>query len=80
MMRLLSVAPLPQGGTGEEDRAYGVFADDDESVVLTGFTDGAWSDVSSGETDFAAVKLDGNGTELWRWQVIVISCTVCMRR
>ena len=57
----------------EEDRAYGIFADDDESVVLTGHTNGLWSIASSGATDWAAVKLDENGNELWRWQVTQLS-------
>ena len=45
---------------------------DDDSVVLAGYTAGNWSGVHSGEfeSDFAAVKLDAEGKELWRWQVL----------
>lgn len=45
-------------------------AGDDGSFVLAGYTDGEWRDSFDDSFDFAAVKLDANGTELWRWQVI----------
>ena len=72
-MCLSPISPFRKGGTVEEDRAYGIFADDDESVVLTGHTNGLWSIASSGATDWAAVKLDENGNELWRWLVTQLS-------
>ena len=37
--------------------------------MLAGFTYGNWSGTSAGSSDFAAVKLDSTGTEVWRWQV-----------
>ena len=37
--------------------------------MLAGETYGNWSGTSTGSLDFAAVKLDANGTEVWRWQV-----------
>ena len=58
-----------QNGTTEEDRSYGIAVDSDDTVVLTAYTAGGWGSSSSGEFDFAAVKLDENGVELWRWQV-----------
>lgn len=39
------------------------------SVLLVGHTSGNWTGVNAGSHDFAAVKLDSNGNELWRWQV-----------
>lgn len=41
---------------------------DDASVVLAGATRGNWAMMNAGGDDFAAVKLDGDGLELWRWQ------------
>lgn len=39
----------------------------DGSVVLTGWSRGDWSEFSyGGSTDFAAVKLDADGAEVWR--------------
>lgn len=42
---------------------------DDDSVVLAGHTEGEWSTTSAGYFDFAAVKVDADGEEVWRWQV-----------
>ena len=44
-----------------------IFADDDGSVVIAGHTKGAWNTPNAGPAgtgDFAAVKLDENGTEV----------------
>ena len=41
----------------------------DGSVFLAGDTSGDWDGVNEGGRDFAACKLDVNGTEIWRWQV-----------
>lgn len=41
----------------------------DGNIVLAGWTLGSWANTMVGVTDAAAVKLDANGTELWRWQV-----------
>ena len=42
----------------------------DGSVVLAGMTSGGWNGTNGGERwDFAAVKLDATGREVWRWQV-----------
>lgn len=43
---------------------------EDGSVVLAGKTSGHWAGEADGMTfDFAAVKLDADGREMWRWQV-----------
>ena len=42
------------------------------TIVLVGFTRGDWSSGGgggSGSGDFAALALDSDGGELWRWQV-----------
>lgn len=41
----------------------------DGSVMLAGHTDGIWNAESTGEVDFAAVKLDAEGEVVWKWQV-----------
>lgn len=42
----------------------------DGGVVLAGFTLGSWNAVNSKErADFAAAKLNSDGTVIWRWQV-----------
>ncbi|CAN0524899.1 unnamed protein product, partial [Scytosiphon promiscuus] len=35
------------------------------SVLLVGDTSGNWTGVNAGSFDFAAVKLDASGNELW---------------
>lgn len=40
----------------------------DGSVVLAGSMEGHWSGTNQGLNDFAAVKLDINGVEKWRYQ------------
>lgn len=69
-MSFIAKCLFPQGGTPEFDGSRGIFPQDDESVVLIGNTGGVWSNASSGVVDIAAVKLDVNGQQLWRWQVI----------
>ena len=41
----------------------------DGSVVLAGASSGNWSGLNRGGQDFAAVKIDSDGNEIWRWQV-----------
>ena len=41
----------------------------DGSIVLAGWTSGNWFGEVAGLQDFAAVALDEDGEELWRWQV-----------
>lgn len=38
-------------------------------MVLAGSSKGVWNGINYGGQDFAAVKIDSDGTEIWRWQV-----------
>lgn len=38
-------------------------------MILVGTVEGTWDSTTQGGYDFAAVKLDADGTTLWRWQV-----------
>ena len=61
-----------QNGTDEKEEIFAEVVGDDGSVVLAGHTYGNWTDGAHGgeeDADFAAVKLDVDGNELWRWQV-----------
>lgn len=42
---------------------------EDGSVICVGYTYGSWDGPLSGERDFAAFRLDGDGKEIWRYQV-----------
>lgn len=42
---------------------------EDNSVVMAGYTYGDWNATNAGSRDFAACKLDADGTLLWKWQV-----------
>lgn len=58
-----------------------------EGIVFAGNSHGDWSGKSSSGDEFAAVELDLDGVELWRWQVILgallrhypITLTNCLR-
>lgn len=64
---------LSQGGTAEDDRVFSILAEDDGSIVLAGVSRGAWGNSTTALTgDFAVVKLDDNGAEVWRWQVTLL--------
>lgn len=43
---------------------------DDGSVLLAGSTTGNWDGDNHGMKDFAAVKVNSDSNEGWRWQVI----------
>lgn len=58
-----------QDGTSEDDILNDVVANSDGSTVLVGSTEGDWNATNAGSRDFAAVKLDEDGTVLWKWQV-----------
>ena len=47
----------------------GLPIDVDGSVVLAGETRGSWNATSAGDLDWAAMKLDAEGTVVWKWQV-----------
>ena len=76
-----------QDGTDGLDSVSAAVVGDNDSVVLAGYTSGSWSGITVGQADAAAVKLDANGNELWRWQVFqpryvvlagVLSSSVCV--
>lgn len=79
-IHVLAIYPPPtKGGTADEDRFYNIAEGNDGSVVITGHTFGVWSIRNSGDADFAAIKLNEHGVELWRWQVTHLVLSVCMR-
>ncbi|CAN0002449.1 unnamed protein product, partial [Sphacelaria rigidula] len=57
-----------QDGTAAQDYLYAASALENGSVLLVGSTGGKWDGLNAGGSDFAAVTLDADGTELWRWQ------------
>ena len=55
----------------------------DGSVVLAGKTGGSWNATSAGDSDWAAMKLDAEGTVVWKWQVCHVHCcrySLCMKK
>lgn len=46
---------------------------EDGSVICVGKTLGNWDGAANGEDDFAAFRLDGDGEEIWRYQVGVLA-------
>lgn len=54
----------------------------DGSVVIAGETRGNWDGTNAGDSwpvDFAAFRLDKNGTEVWRYQVGFVTVSVAPR-
>lgn len=48
------------------------------SVVLAGMTKIMWNGThTGGYLDFAAIKLDSSGQEVWRWKVRLRGGSVC---
>lgn len=47
---------------------------EDDTIIISGYTDGDWEGENAGGYDFAAMKLAGDGTVLWRWQVGQLCC------
>ena len=68
----MPVALYLQNGTSEVDEIYAAVVVEGDTVVLAGYTFGNWTRAHGGDndTDFAAVKLDGEGNYLWSWQVL----------
>lgn len=62
-----------QNGTIGDDFLRAAAMGDEGSVLLVGDTSGNWTGVNAGSFDFAAIKLDASGKELWRWQVGVVA-------
>lgn len=52
---------------------------EDGSTVLAGSTNGDWNAANAGDDDFAACKLDVDGTLLWKWQVTEGWCLIDVR-
>ncbi|CAM9731332.1 unnamed protein product [Ectocarpus fasciculatus] len=57
-----------QDGTSAADKLFGAAILDDDSVVVTGYSEGDWAETNAGGSDFCAARLDANGSEMWRWQ------------
>ncbi|CAM9524878.1 unnamed protein product, partial [Ectocarpus sp. 13 AM-2016] len=58
-----------QNGTSQVDALQGGAMGPDGSCVLAGVTEGSWKGTNAGGDDMAAVKLDDEGNELWRFQL-----------
>lgn len=63
---------FPQGGTAHNDAAHAIVVLEDGSTILAGSSKGDWNAPNLGDQDFAACRLHGNGSLLWKWQVIEI--------
>lgn len=63
------IAFLLQDGTSSDEWLYAVVVTEDGFAVLAGIMYGSWNTIYAGSEDFAAVKLDANGTIEWKWQV-----------
>lgn len=61
---------VSQNGSAGDNSLWAATALADGSVVLAGYTTGSWSGSNQGAADFAVVKLDVDGLEEWRWQVM----------
>ncbi|CAM9534982.1 unnamed protein product [Ectocarpus sp. 12 AP-2014] len=57
-----------QDGTSVADKLFGAAILDDDSVIVTGYSEGDWAETNAGGSDFCAARLDANGSEMWRWQ------------
>ena len=60
---------LSQDGTVSTDYVMAIAMGDDGTVVLVGYTYGDWSTTNAGSSDCVAMKLNGDGTMSWAWQV-----------
>ena len=58
-----------QDGTEEYDYIFAAAGADDGSVIIAGYTYGSYEDVNAGSSNFGAVKIDGDGNTVWKWQV-----------
>lgn len=68
--RVLFYVVCGQDGTEGLDSISAAVVGDDAYVVLAGYSSGNWNGFAPGQADWAAIKLDADGNELWRWQVI----------
>ena len=51
------------------DNIYAAAGADDGSVIIAGNSAGSYEDLNAGSYDFVAVKIDGDGNTVWKWQV-----------
>ena len=65
----MTMSSVRQDGTSGDDQIYTATATGGGSTVLAGYTEGPWNGANNGSDDFAAVKLDADGTVEWKWQV-----------
>ena len=65
----MTMSSVRQDGTSDVDYIRTVVATGGGSTVLAGYTYGSWNGSNNGLDDFAAVKLDVDGTVEWKWQV-----------
>jgi len=63
------MSSVRQDGTSDYDYITTAVATGGGSTVLAGYTSGSWGSTNNGSSDFAAVKLDADGTVEWEWQV-----------
>lgn len=77
-MRIIALEPtlteppvliFEQDGTDEYDIFYGAAAGSDGSVILCGLT-AVYSGITSDSRPYASIKLDSDGEEVWRFEVI----------
>jgi WW domain len=58
-----------QTGTASADYSGGVAIDQsDSSIVMTGYTRGAFTGSNAGDIDVFAIKMNSSGSEIWRYQ------------
>ncbi|CAN0304786.1 unnamed protein product, partial [Ectocarpus fasciculatus] len=67
-----------QDGTVEDDALDAVAVGEDGSLYLVGDTRGSWGreNPANGTSEVVAVKLDSEGTEVFRWQGVGNSSSV----
>lgn len=58
-----------QVGTAADDGALGIAIDAQDSVYLTGYTNGDLGGVNQGEYDMWGLKYNSDGSEVWRTQL-----------
>jgi len=57
-----------QLGTDKDDRAHSITIDNNDEVLISGYTLGDMIGTNNGESDITLIKLDQNGTQQWAQQ------------
>lgn len=52
------------------DKLFGAAILADDSVVVTGYTEGTLATTNAGGSDFYAARIDSDGALIWQWQVM----------